>query len=81
MCIPAAIAIVAVAATVRRRFRGVSVESPDYWIRVGAVTGIVAIALQEAADFSLQMPGNAAFFALLLALAARPPTSDRRTAA
>ncbi len=80
VCIPAAIAIVAVAATVRRRFRGVSVESPDYWIRVGAVTGIVAIAIQEAADFSLQMPGNAVLFALLLALAVRSPTFDRRIA-
>ena len=72
VCIPAALAIVVVASTVRRRFRGVPVESPDYWIRVGAVTGILAIALQEAADFSLQMPGNAVLFVLLLSLAARP---------
>lgn len=81
VCIPAAIAIGVVGWTVRRRFRGLSAEGTDYWIRVGAVTGILAIALQEAADFSLQMPGNAVLFALLLALAARRPTSDRRTAA
>jgi O-antigen ligase len=43
----------------------------DYWIRIGAVTGILAIAFQEAVDFSLQMPGNAALFVVLLVLASR----------
>ena len=43
----------------------------DYWIRVGAITGILAIALQEAVDFSLQMPGNAALLVILLVLASR----------
>jgi O-antigen ligase len=38
-------------------------------IRAGAVTGLIAIALQEIVDFSLQMPGNAAFFTLLAAIA------------
>ena len=38
------------------RFREVFVDSADYWIRIGAVTGILAIALQEVSDFSLQMP-------------------------
>jgi hypothetical protein len=38
---------------------------------VGAVTGLVAVALQEIVDFSLQMPGNAALFVILAALASR----------
>jgi O-antigen ligase len=53
---------------VRRRFR----EEPStttYWIRAGAVTGLLAIALQETVEFSLQMPGNALLFAVLCAIA------------
>jgi O-antigen ligase len=75
VCIPAALVILAFAWTVHRRFREVSVESSDYWIRIGAVTGILAIALQEISDFSLQMPGNAVLFVVLLALAARHATA------
>ncbi len=39
------------------------------WLRAGAVTALVAIALQETVEFSLQMPGNAAMFALVCAVA------------
>jgi hypothetical protein len=35
------------------------------WIRIGAVSGLVAVAIQESVDFGLQMPGNAAMFVLL----------------
>jgi hypothetical protein len=35
------------------------------------VTGIVAIAFQEIVEFSLQMPGNAALFTVLCAMAVR----------
>jgi O-antigen ligase len=47
-----------------------------YWIRLGAVGGIAAVAVQSFAEFSLQIPGNAALFATLCALAAHrtPPT-------
>jgi hypothetical protein len=38
---------------------------------LGAVTGIVAIAFQEIVEFSLQMPGNAALFTVLCAIAIR----------
>jgi O-antigen ligase len=70
--LPAAFAVFVLIRLIRERFRRVSRESTDYWIRVGAVTGITAIALQETADFSLQMPGNAVPFVLLLAIALRP---------
>jgi hypothetical protein len=36
---------------------------------VGAVIGLVAIGLQSIFEFSLQMPGNAALFAVLAAIA------------
>jgi O-antigen ligase len=39
------------------------------WIRIGAVSGLVAVAIQESVDFGLQMPGNATMFVVLLAIA------------
>ena len=42
-------------------------------IRVGATLGIVAIACQELGEFSLQMPGNVAVFAVLLAIVLAEP--------
>ena len=64
---------------IRRRFVGSSGSS--YWIRLGAVTGLVAIALQSTVEFSLQMPGNAALCAVLAGIALhRDPRSARATA-
>ena len=54
---------------IRRRFREAPKEGTTYWLRVGAVVGLVSIALQSLVEFSLQMPGNAALFALLAAIA------------
>jgi O-antigen ligase len=68
LTIPAAACFVAFIVAVRRRFvEETSVRT--YWLRVGAVTGLTAIALQETVDFSLQMPGNAALFAVVCAIA------------
>jgi O-antigen ligase len=39
------------------------------WLRMGAVLGLLLVAGQEAVDFILQIPGNAALFAVLAALA------------
>jgi len=68
LAIPAAACIVLFAASVRRRFKQETSVS-TYWIRVGAVTGLCAIALQETVEFSLQMPGNAFLFVVLGAIA------------
>ena len=70
VCVPAALALFAFACVVHRRLR-ISDGNSDDWIRIGAVTGILAIALQETADFSLQMPGNAALLVVLLSVAVR----------
>lgn len=78
VCAPAALAALAFAWAVRRRLREGSDDEADYWVRFGAITGILAMALQEAAEFSLQMPGNAVMFALLCAIALRPPGRSRR---
>jgi O-antigen ligase len=66
--VPAAICVALFAWGVRRRFAE-DTSRTGYWIRTGAVIGLLAIALQETVDFSLQMPGNAVMFAVLCAIA------------
>jgi O-antigen ligase len=68
LAIPIVIAMAALVRGIVRRFQ--SSDDPEvYWLRVGAVGGLVAIALQSLVEFSLQMPGNAALFVVLLAIA------------
>ena len=52
-----------------RRFATADEPSLARWARVGAVTSLIAIALQSLMEFSLQMPGNAALFAVVAAIA------------
>ena len=51
--------------------------STEWWLRAGAVTSLVAIAIQESVEFSLQMPGNAALFAVVCALALQRTPASR----
>jgi hypothetical protein len=67
LAVPALGAIIAFVIVVRRRFA--AVEGPSYWLRLGAVAGLIAIAVQSLVEFSLQIPGNAALFATLCAIA------------
>jgi hypothetical protein len=71
---------------VNRRMRD-EPGSDAWWVRRGAVTALVAIALQEVVDFSLQMPGNAVLFSVVCAIAlhadprapaSKPPTALHR---
>ena len=71
VAVPVAIVLALLVREVRRRFAERMDDPINYWIRVGAVTGLVAIAGQELVEFSLQMPGNAALFAVLCAMAIR----------
>jgi O-antigen ligase len=67
LAIPALICLVLFVRDLRtamREQRG----STEWWVRAGAVTSLVAIAIQESVEFSLQMPGNAALFAVVCAL-------------
>jgi O-antigen ligase len=80
LVMPAVAALVFFVAAVRRRFRE-ETSTTTYWLRVGAVTGLAAIALQETVEFSLQMPGNATLFAVLCAIALhRTPDRSGRVA-
>jgi O-antigen ligase len=75
--IPALIAMAACVRGVGRRLAEDRHDPRAYWMRFGAATGLAGIALQSAVEFSLQMPGNAALFAVLCAIALhpRPPTA------
>jgi len=69
--IPCAVVAAVFVQQICRRLR----ENTDWvsWgIRVGAIIGLGAIALQELVDFSLQHPGHAALFSVLCALAVAP---------
>jgi O-antigen ligase len=79
LAVPVAAAVVLVALAVRRRLKE-DRGSSYYWLRAGAVTALVAIAIQELGDFSLQMPGNAVLFAVVCAIAIhRRPKIGRPT--
>ena len=78
LTIPAVLCLAAFGTVVWRRFEEESSAS-CYWVRVGAITGLAAIALQETVEFSLQMPGNAALFAVLCGIALHK-APERRTA-
>jgi O-antigen ligase len=67
--VPVLAAIILAVRAVRRRFVVAEDDALTYWIRTGAATGLVAIALQSTVEFSLQMPGNAVVFVVLLAVA------------
>lgn len=49
------------------------------WIRTGATAGLAAMGVQEAVDFSLQIPGNAVLFVLLAAIALHRARPRRRS--
>lgn len=66
--VPLLFCLAAFVREVRRRFSE-QPGSTSWWLRRGAVTALVAIALQETVDFSLQMPGNAVLFAAVCAVA------------
>ncbi len=75
--VPAALLLIVFGACVRRGVRRTSPDTSAYWIRAGAVSGLAAIAIQEAVDFSLQIPANALLFAALAGIALRPPDEPR----
>lgn len=71
--VPVVIALVLIGRRVWTRLRH-GVDDPRVrWIRIGAVAGLAGIAAQSLVEFSLQMPGNAALFVVLLAIALHQP--------
>lgn len=70
--VPAAAAALLLARAVGQNLRAARPETRGYWIRTGAAIGLVAVAIQELFEFSLQIPVNAFLFATLAAVALAP---------
>lgn len=77
VAVPAALLALTLVGHIVGRFRDHG-STISWRVRAGAVTGILAIGLQSIVDFSLQMPGNAALFAVLLGLAVHRAPQGRR---
>lgn len=73
--VPALMLVAIIVMTIRRRLRWADDDELTFWIRRGAVAGLVGIAAQSSMEFSLQMPGNAVLFVVLLAIAMHRPQS------
>jgi O-antigen ligase len=59
-----------------QRFHDSCDDDATRWIRLGAVTGLLLMVGQEMVEFSLQVPGNAALFAVLAAIAVHRNETD-----
>ena len=73
---PAAVCFLVFVRDVRRSLRAHR-GSTTWWLRAGAVSALVAIGFQEMVEFSLQMPGNAALFTVVCAVALHRPAPGR----
>jgi putative inorganic carbon (hco3(-)) transporter len=67
LCVPVAVALIAGAYEIGRRIR--RDDTPIFWLRIGAASGMVAVAVQSVWDTGLRMPANAVLFALVAAVA------------
>jgi O-antigen ligase len=54
-------------------------DTPIFWIRVGAASGMLAAAVQSVWETGLRMPANAALFALLAAIALHDAGARHKT--
>ncbi|PYR48550.1 MAG: hypothetical protein DMF95_14265 [Acidobacteria bacterium] len=90
LAVPAALAAATAAVLIARRLRGD--RTAVFWIRAGAASGLVAVAVQGMWQVSMTPPANAVLFAILAAVALhdgsvrttaiqRPATSSGRLSA
>jgi O-antigen ligase len=73
VALPASIALVAAAVGMLRALA--SDRTPIFWIRAGAVCGVVAIAVQNIWDTGLRTPANGVLFAVIVGIALHEPRS------
>ena len=67
LAIPAIVIAVAGAWRIRRRLG--ADRTPIYWVRAGAVSGLIAVAVQSVWETGLRVPANGMLFAVLAAIA------------
>lgn len=79
--IPMAVLLALLAARIARALRSTAAQSSfDAWTRGAAAAGLLAVALQEVVDFSLQTPANAVMFAVLSGYVLSEPLQGSRRA-
>jgi putative inorganic carbon (hco3(-)) transporter len=78
VAIPAAIAAAAGIAAIRRRLE--ADRTVTYWVRVGAVSGMVGAAVQSLWETGLRRPANTLLFAVLAAFALQLSSQPSRRA-
>jgi O-antigen ligase len=71
LAVPAAIAVVAGVALIVARLRGD--RTPIFWLRAGAASGLIAVAIQSIWDTGLRTPANGTLFAVIAAIALHQP--------
>jgi O-antigen ligase len=76
VAIPAAATAGLFARQTIRRLVDRSEDVASRWIRTGAAIGLLLVGAQELVDFSLQVPGNAALFAVLAGIAIHHPETS-----
>jgi O-antigen ligase len=67
LAIPAIVIALAAAWRIRRRLG--ADRTPIYWVRAGAVSGLIAVAVQSVWETGLRLPANGMLFAVLAAIA------------
>ena len=67
LAVPAALALIAGAAMIVGRLR--ADRTAVFWIRLGAICGLIAVAVQSMFDTSLRTPANGVLFAVIAAIA------------
>jgi hypothetical protein len=67
LAVPGALALGAAALLIRRRLA--ADRTPIYWVRAGAVSGLIAAAVQSVWETGLRRPANTLMFAVIAAIA------------
>ena len=78
LAVPAAIALIAGVALIARRLGGD--RTPFFWLRAGAASGLVAVAVQSIWDTGLRTPANGVLFAVVAAIALHEPRPAHQSA-
>jgi len=75
VAVPAALALLAAVALMARYLR--TDRTAMFWVRAGAIAGIVAVAVQSIWDTGLRTPANGVLFAVIAAAALHDPHVSR----
>jgi O-antigen ligase len=79
LTIPGVVALLAGVYGIRKRLA--SDRTPIYWVRVGAVSGMIAVAVQSLWETGLRRPANTLLFAVLAGVALHSASEPARRSA